>query len=470
MKILDFYIFKSYVKTLLGAFTILMLIFLLQSVWLYISELAGKDLELEIILRFLLNISPRLVLLVLPLTILLSSIMVFGSLSENYEFAAMKASGISLQRSMRFLVIFTVFLGFLIFLFSNYIVPVSEYNFRNLRKNIAKVKPTMAIAEGQFSQIGNYNIKVENKYGTDGRNLENIIIHQKKLKAGNYTVIKSNKGEILSNDDSNILQLVLFDGYYYDEIISNEYKVKTNKPFIKSKFKEYIINIDIGKINQIDFDEDNDINKYSMMNINELNFAIDSLKKKREIDVGVIESKMINRSNYKTLDYNLNPKEDLNYSNKKIFKLFQIKKQKQLFDLGISSIKSSISIIKSNKTIQLYRTQNLNKHIITLQDKFSLGFACIILFFIGAPLGTIIKKGGYGLPLVISILLFLAYHFLGIFSKNLAEDGSISPILSSWLSTIIMLPISIYLTYRATNDGSSNKLYSFFINLYKPNK
>jgi len=128
------------------------------------------------------------------------------------------------------------------------------------------------------------------------------------------------------------------------------------------------------------------------------------------------------------------------------------------------------SIIKSNKTIQLYRTQNLNKHIITLHDKFSLGFACIILFFIGAPLGTIINKGGYGLPLVISILLFLAYHFLGIFSKNLAEDGSISPILSSWLSTIIMLPISIYLTHRATNDGSSNKLYSFFINLYKPNK
>ena len=446
-----------------------MLIFLLQSVWLYISELAGKDLELEIILRFLLNISPRLVVIVLPLTILLSSIMVFGSLSENYEFAAMKASGISLQRSMRFLVIFTVFLGFLTFLFSNYIVPISEYNFRNLRKNIAKVKPTMAIAEGQFSQIGNYNIKVENKYGIDGRNLENIIIHQKKPKAGNYTVIKSNKGEILSNDDSNILQLVLFDGYYYDEIISNEYKVKTNKPFIKSKFKEYIINIDIGKINQIDFDEDNDINKYSMMNINELNFAIDSLKKKREIDVGVIESKMINRSNYKTLDYNLNPKEDLDYYNKDFFRLFQIKKQKQLFDLGISSIKSSISIIKSNKTIQLYRTQNLNKHIITLQDKFSLGFACIILFFIGAPLGTIIKKGGYGLPLVISILLFLAYHFLGIFSKNLAEDGSISPILSSWLSTIIMLPISIYLTYRATNDGSSNKLYSFFINLYKSN-
>ena len=150
----------------------------------------------------------------------------------------------------------------------------------------------------------------------------------------------------------------------------------------------------------------------------------------------------------------LNP--DDSYSNK----------QKQLYDLAISSVKSTISIVKSNKTIQSYREQNLNKHVMTLHDKFSLGFACIILFFIGAPLGTIIRKGGYGLPLVISILLFLSYHFLGIFSKNLAEDSSINPVLASWLSTLIMFPLSIYLTYRATNDQSvfnfGNNLISFY--------
>jgi lipopolysaccharide export system permease protein len=163
---------------------------------------------------------------------------------------------------------------------------------------------------------------------------------------------------------------------------------------------------------------------------------------------------MLNRSNFKTINHNLNPKEEVNYENDNFLNLFQPTKQKQLYDLALSSVKSTISIIKSNKTIQSYREQNLNKHIMTMHDKFSLGFACIILFFIGAPLGTIIRKGGYGLPLVISILLFLAYHFLGIFSKNLAEDSSINPILASWLSTLIMLPVSIYLTYRATNDRS----------------
>ena len=170
------------------------------------------------------------------------------------------------------------------------------------------------------------------------------------------------------------------------------------------------------------------------------------------------------RSNFKTISYNLNPKEEVNYENENFLNLFQPAKQKQLYDLALSSVKSTISIVKSNKTIQSYREQNLNKHIMTMHDKFSLGFACIILFFIGAPLGTIIRKGGYGLPLVISILLFLAYHFLGIFSKNLAEDSSINPVLASWLSTLRMLPISMYLTYKATNDRSVFNFGDKFLN------
>ena len=178
VKKIDIYILKFYTKTLISTFCIIMLIFLFQSVWLYISELAGKDLELVIIIKFLINVIPRLVLLILPLTILLSSIMVFGKLSENYEFVAMKAGGISLGRSMRILVVFTIFLGILTFFFANNVATIAESNFHNLRKNISKVKPAMAIAEGQFSQIGNYNIKVDDKYGSDGKLLNNVIIHQ----------------------------------------------------------------------------------------------------------------------------------------------------------------------------------------------------------------------------------------------------------------------------------------------------
>ena len=393
--------------------------------------------------------------------------MVFGSLSENYEFAAMKASGISLQRSMRSLIFFTFILGIITFFFSNNVAPIVEYNFHNLRKNISKVKPSMAIAEGQFSQIGDYNIKVENKFGNDGKLLDKVIIHQKKNKPGNFTVIKSKTGEIVSSEGSNILQLKLYDGNYYDEIISEDYSKKIKKPFVKSYFEEYLINIDIASLNEVDFNEEDDINRHSMMKVNELKTTIDSLKEKKIEDIAVVSSKMFNRSNFKTINHNLNPNEDINYENENFLNLFQPKKQKQLYDLAISSVKSTISIVKSNKTIQSFREENLNKHIMTMHDKFSLGFACIILFFIGAPLGTIIRKGGYGLPLVISILLFLAYHFLGIFSKNLAEDSSINPILASWLSTLIMLPFSIYLTYRATNDKSVFNFGDILVSLYK---
>ena len=432
-----------------------MLIFLLQSVWLYITELAGKDLELDVIIKFMSYVSPRLVVLVLPLAILLSSIMVFGKLSENYEFAAMKSSGLSLQRIMKSLIFFTLFLGIVVFFFSNNVVPAAEFSFLNLRKNISKVKPTMAIAEGQFSEIGDFNIKVEDKYGNRGQYLTDVIIHQKKNRAGNYTVIKSKTGEITSGTNSDILQLKLYDGNYYDEVLTKNYKTNTTKPFVKSYFEEYTLNIDLASINNIDFDQQENVNRYNMLNINDLITTIDSLEEKRVRDYKIIETKMYNRSSVKSLNSNIKKNKNISeYEGENVYSLFGMQKQKQLYDLGISSINSTISILKSNVLIQNRRQKNINKHYMSMHDKFALSFACIILFFIGAPIGTIIRKGGYGFPIVISIVLFLTYHFVGVFSKNLAEDSSINPVLASWLSTIIMFPISVYLTNRATKDRS----------------
>ncbi|MDC1491968.1 LptF/LptG family permease [Flavobacteriaceae bacterium] len=463
MKILDKYILKTFIKTFLIVFFIIMFIFLLQSVWLYISELAGKDLDIAIIIKFLTYVSPRLVILILPLTILLSSIMVFGSFAENYEFAAMKSTGISLQRAMRSLSVFIFLIAIVTFLFSNNINPVAEYNFHNLRKNISKVKPTMAIAEGQFNQIGRINIKVKNKNGDNGQYLTDVIIHQKKNKVGNYTVIKSKTGEISSSLDSDILQLKLFDGNYYEEVTPQDFKQRDKKPHLKSYFKEYILNIDLAEINNVDFDDKEDANKYTMLSVADLDITIDSLLVKKKQDYNLISIKMHNRSNALTLNDNIKAKiVDTIFEGENFYDLFKLKKQIQLFDLAISSINSTNSILKSNKIIQAYRDKNINKHIISLHDKFAISFACIILFFIGAPLGAIIRKGGFGLPLVISIVLFLVYHFIGIFTKNLAEDSSINPILASWLSTIIMLPFSIYLTNRATKDRSIFNFSNFY--------
>ena len=432
-----------------------MLIFILQSVWLYITELAGKDLEIDVIFKFLIYVSPRLIVLVLPLTILLSSIMVFGSFAENYEFAAMKSTGISLQRTMRSLSVFIVLLAVTTFFFANNVIPSAEFKFYNLRRNIAKVKPAMAIAEGQFNQIGSINIKVAQKTGDRGQYLEDVIIHQKKGNyPGNYTVIKSKTGELTSSIDSDVLQLVLFNGNYYDALQPKDYNERElKKPFIKSFFEKYTLNVDLSKINNVDFDNTDVASRYSMLTVKDLNYTIDSLKVKLEDDYSKISESMYNRSTAATLNSNLKPKEvDTLYSGNSIYELFNNTKSIKIVDQALNTLKSTQQIIKAQKRTFGVAEKNINKHVIAFYEKFALGMACIILFFVGAPLGALIKKGGMGLPIVIAIVLFLTYHFIGIFAKNSAEDSSLNPITATWLSTLIMLPLSIYLTNRATKD------------------
>ena len=468
MKILDRYILSTYLKTFISVFTILMMIFILQSVWVYISELAGKELEIEIILKFLLYVSPRIVVLVLPLTILLASIMVFGGFAENYEFAAMKSTGISLQRAMKSLSVFIVFLAVISFFFANSVIPLAEFNFYSLRRNIAKVKPAMAIAEGQFNQLGNINIKVAEKSGENGEFLKDVIIHQKKGSYnGNFTVIKSKTGEFVSDETSNVLQLILFDGNYYDEIQSADYTKRTkNRPQVKSTFDKYIINIDASQFNDIDFSKKESITKHTMLNVVDLDTAIDSLYTKRGIQLTNFSKTMLKKTNQYALNLNYKTCElDSLTEVVDILNLFSDRKRIQLIELASSSVEKAKKDLKSKSRTMLISQVNINKHIVAFHDKFALGLSCIILFFVGAPLGALIRKGGIGLPLIIAILIFLTYHFISLFAKNSSEDSSIDPVLAAWLSSLILLPFSIYLTSRATKDRALVDVDSILIPL-----
>jgi lipopolysaccharide export system permease protein len=446
------------------------MIFLLQSVWVYISELAGKELEIEIILKFLLYVSPRIVVLVLPLTILLASIMVFGGFSENYEFAAMKSTGISLQRAMKSLSIFIVSLAVLSFFFANSVIPLAEFNFFSLRRNIAKVKPAMAIAEGQFNQLNDINIKVAEKSGNNGQYLKDVIIHQKKGRTkGNFTVIKSNTGEFVSDEFSDVLQLVLIDGNYYDDIQPKDYIKRTkNKPSVKSKFDKYIINIDLSKFNDIDFESKDKVTKHTMLNVVDLSTALDSLNKSKDLMLANFSKTMLQRSNKPSLNKNYKiRKNDTTIKNLNLLRLFDERKAIQLIDLSLNSVNIAKKDLKIRSKSMLISQVNINKHIVAFHDKFAIGLSCIILFFVGAPLGALIRKGGIGLPLVIAILIFLTYHFISIFAKNSSEDGSMNPILASWLSSLILLPFSIYLTNRATKDRALLDFDSILISVKK---
>lgn len=449
-------------------FIILMLIFILQTIWLYIKELAGKDLDLIVVVKFLVYFMPKLIPLVLPLTILLSSIMVFGSFAENYEFAAMKSTGISLQRAMSGLSIFIVILGIVTFFFANNVIPWAELNSYNLRRNIAKLKPAMAIAEGQFNSIEgtNYNIKVEKKSGDRGQFLENVTIHIKgKNGKTNATVIKSKTGELTSEENSNVLKLILKDGNLYQDVEAKDIKARKRNPFAKSSFDKKIINIDLSNMNNVDFDEQSQTDKYNMLDVVDLSTTIDSLieKSKREhrkfsdnlrVRSGIVQlhnSKPVKRKNKKQTQ---KPSEVKPEYTGNVLDLFDTKTKLEMVESALRTIASSKQLIKSKETTLKTSKSWLNKHIISFHEKFALGLACIILFFVGAPLGALIRKGGIGLPMVVAILLFLTYHFIGIFATNSAKNGGFNPILASWFSTLVMLPLGIFLTKRATEDRS----------------
>lgn len=441
-----------------------MFIFILQSVWLYISELAGKGLDLVIILKFLWFVSPKLIPLVLPLTILVTSLMVFGSLSENYEFAAMKSTGISLQRAMRSLTYFILLLSVTAFFFANNVIPYSEYKWLNLRRNIQQFKPSMVIAEGQFNQIGDgFNIKVSEKYGDNNQFLKDVVIHKKEGKAKqNNTVIIAKTGELTSEENSNTLSLILRDGNYYDDIQTKDIKKKLRKPFAKSYFEEYTINIDLTELNNKDVDKENKLSNHNMYNVSELRVEIDSLSKSYTNNIASFAENMHYRTGInKTIDRR-NNKIKKTVTVDTLLNLFEPKQQSEIIAIATNNVNSTIQTIKAKKNEYIVKTKRLNKYEIALHEKYALAIACIILFFVGAPLGAIIRKGGMGLPMVIAILLFLTYHFIGIFAKNSAEDGTLHPFIATWLSTLILLPLGIWLTIRATTDQGIVDMDTFY--------
>jgi len=459
LKILDRYILKSYLLTFLTVFVIFMFIFILQTVWLFIGELAGKGLDVGIIFKFLLYTAPKLIPLVLPLSILVSSIMTFGRFAESYEFAAMKSTGISLQRAMRSLIVFIVLLGIGTFFFNNNVIPWSEFKQYNLRKNLAKKKPALAIGEGVFNDIGNINIKVDRKHGDNDQLLEKVIIHEKSNDKKNRVVLKSKSGELKSSPDSDILQMVLFDGNRYEDVKSTDPKEILRMQHAKVSFEKYTMNIDLREMNKVDLDA-TDYNTYKMLSVRQLIDSTASDQHKydqakigfgnnmyKRTGVIIIEKDSTNRvplDSIKTTD--------------NILDLLSLKNKKRALDVSITSIKGRRTTLENNENRFKRMEKKINHHKIFMHDKFAVAIACIILFFVGAPLGAIIRKGGIGLPMVIAICLFLAYHFIGIFGKNSAEDGSIPPWLGTWLSTMIMFPLSIYFTRRATSDQG---LFSF---------
>ncbi len=358
---------------------------------------------------------------------------------------------------MRSLTVFIVILSLIAFVFANNVIPFAEYKFINFRRNIAQRSPAMAIAEGQFSEIGNYTIKVDKKSGDKGNLLDGVIIHIKSQNGdGNKTVIKAKRGELISSETSNTLKLVLYDGNYYEDITPKKYEERERMPFAKATFKKDVINIDLSKLNT-NVETGEIANTNTMLNVGELNYTLDSLNTNYRKDIKSFTENIYQRINInnKTTNFTIAdttiPTKKISF-NKNLLADLDNGKKTQAIKYATTNVESTVFSIDSSKFEMEEKQKNINGHWIALYEKFVIAFSCILMFFIGAPLGAIIRKGGLGMPIVFAVTIFIIFHFINTFGKKLAQEDGITPFLGTWMSTIVLAPLAVLLTYRAIKD------------------
>ncbi len=434
-------------------FFIALFILDMQFLWKYIDELVGKGLEWHLIAQLMYYASATFVPLALPLAVLLSSLMTFGNLGEHYELVSMKASGISLRRIMMPLIIFSICLSIAAFYFSNNILPVAQLKFQNRLYDIRHKKLTFNIKEGVFyKDLDGYVIRVGKK-DKDDVHIHDVLIYNHTKRLGNIDVTVAKWGKMESTSDGQYIFFTLYDGYSYTENVEVS-NYKKNRPDDRTKFDEQVIRFDLSSFEMNQTDEDLFKHHYLMLNLSQLSHTIDSLNTKLD-------------------DTKTSFKENLNVYNRleEIAILTEAGALSQLpkVDSGFQILgRNSLEKVKTNALSGVQfkqrnienslrdwekKEEKIRKHIVVYYEKFTLSFACLVLFFVGAPLGAIIRKGGLGLPVVFSVIFFIIFHIISIMGKKYVLAGAMHPILGMWLASICMLPLGIFLTFKATTDA-----------------
>lgn len=445
-------------------FFISLFILLMQFLWKYVDDLVGKGLEFYIIGELLFYASATFVPLALPLAILLSSIMTMGSLGENYELVALKSAGISLTRIMWPLVLISTFFVFAAFYFSNNVLPVANLKMGSLLYDVRQQRPAFNIMEGVYYKgIDNYVIRVEEK-DSDGTTLRNIKIYDHTERRGNTNVTLAEWGTMEVTEDKTYLVLTLYNGSNFQEVEPESSRDKS-RPFQRTHFDQQIRKFDLSGFALNRTDEQLFRSNFRMLDISQLLHFEDSLKtvmdeKKSEF----VNSSLSRLYNYMSLDSlvrsNLGQTEDpVILDGLDHFTTMSAKKN--VVDQAMNNIRQlKESALFAHEDIQL-RQRRLARYEIEFHRKFTLSFACLILFMIGAPLGAIIRKGGFGLPVVVSVLFFVFFHIISITGEKFVRESVMPAWQGMWLASIILLPVAIVLTIQATTDSSLMDMDSY---------
>lgn len=452
MRILDKYLLKSFLQPFFAAFLIVLFVLVMQFLWFAFDDIAGKGIELIYILKFLGYTSLLVTPTAIPIAVLLSSIMALGNLSERYEMAAIKSAGISLKRFLRPLIVLAFILSGINFIFLNNIYPYASLKQRNLLFNMKKTKPALALIEGSFNtEIPGYSIYFDKKYGPEENLLKNVKIYDLRGGKKNDICITAKKGQITTEEGSKYMTLHLTDGYYYeDHTQSQKGKKIKHMPASSAKFETYKVNIDISSFSDNKLDEEKYKNHYMMLSIQQLDKQSDSLKIAYDLYLKSKSESFYRRNNASSL---YNPNDSLHTKNikKDVLNNFNLEGKIKVTNLALSNIKKTTRSVQIIKESYKTRRKYLNLFDYEFHYRLAFSFSCVLLFFIGAPLGSLIRKGGFGLPMVMAILIFVVYFFINSLGRNISEESSISSFFGGWLATIVLLPFGIFLTKRATN-------------------
>lgn len=475
MKKLNLYMLKSYLGPFVFTFFVSLFILLLQFLWKYIDDLVGKGLEWYIIAKLMFYASSTFVPLALPLAILLSSLMTFGNMGEHYELVAMKAAGISLRKAMKPLVYLSLFISIAAFLFSNYVLPVANLKFGSLLYDVRQQKLAFNISEGiYYHGLEGFVIRVGKK-AKDNKTIYDVKIYNHTKNQGNVTVTTAESGTMQMSPDQKNLIFTLYDGFTYNDI-TNVAKYRITKPFEVTQFHKQILNFDLSQFNLNRTNEDLFKTHYSMLNIKQLNHSIDSLSKKHTVAKDRYLNNFLKKYSYMS-DSNVvlpEPKKlrITDTITMPVLDNFKLENKADIIEIAQRGARNAKkNIIDFNKELKT-RKQIITKHEVVWHQKFKLSIACFIFFFIGAPLGAIIRKGGLGLPVVVSVLFFVVYHVISMTGEKAVKTGEWNVEFGLWLSTLIVLPLGLFLTYKATSDAQlmDTESWNHFFKKFKSKK
>ena len=457
IKKLDKLILKSFIGPFIITFFIAFFVLMMQGLWKYLDDLVGKGLDFYTIGQFLWYVSASMLTLAMPIAILISSIMTFGNLGESFELVAIKSSGISLLRFMRPLIWVAVLFCGITFLFANYVIPYANLKFIALYNDIYYKKPAFDLKEGIFfTYIPNYAIKAGKK-DPDGKTIHDVLIYEQTNPLQN-NCIAAQTGVMTVSNDKKFLEFNLKNGTRYQE---NGLMTDTATEFIRLGFTSFKKLLDLSSLQKQNTNDSVYRNNYKMLSAGQINSSLDSLYKLNDSLTVRTDRMLVTAMPFAAIQDSSAKKIPAVKTKLNSFdSIIPDSARFMVEDAAVAiATRMKFGLESANAELENRKTE-IRNHKIEWHRKFSLSMACFVLFFIGAPLGSIIRKGGLGMPLVVAIIFFLLFHLLNMFGEKFVKESMLPPYIGMWLAVLVLTPVGIFLTYKAMHDSQLfNKEY-----------